>query len=134
MTTTGDCSTGACAFVIVTRDVTSSHSRTLTVHETEPYTAVQAGVLEAYQISASSDLPATTLTNFTRVVVDEPSGPVTPAWTPRIWSASPSCGYGVTSSGSTVLAEVLTALVQPCVARAYVITRWIQHGSLSAFS
>jgi hypothetical protein len=102
MTTTGDCSTGSCKFVIVTRDVTSSHSRTLSVYETEPYTAVQAGVLEAYQINACSDLPAATTTKFSKLVVDEPSGAVTPPWSARNWSPSPSCVYGVTHNGSTV--------------------------------
>ncbi len=68
---------GGCTFSIVTRDVTSNTSRTLTVKETVPYTAVRSAVLGAYSVSSCSQYPSDSALTFSGISV---KGAGTPTW------------------------------------------------------
>lgn len=96
---TGCASSGVCSsWQIVSYDYSSEQSTTL---NTSAYGVamnwVFGGALEAYDISACSQLPGGTVT-FSDFYIDvAPSGAhvATPAWTSSYWGASPSCGYSL---------------------------------------
>jgi hypothetical protein len=102
---TATCDSGSNCATITSTDETNGHTTTL---KTNPYAAltwVFGGTLEAYNISSCSLLPASKSVVYSGIQVKDMSGnTISQSWTPWnvIGSSSPQCGYGISTTTSSV--------------------------------
>jgi hypothetical protein len=99
---------GVCAsWQIVSHNLSTGKSTTLTATPGLAMDFVFSGVLETYGVSQCTQLPGHGVT-FSGFAIAAASGTPLgiPTWSTHAFSASPSCGYGATSTGSSVTMAV----------------------------
>lgn len=102
---TATCDGGSDCATITSTDETNGQTTTL---QTDPYAAltwVFGGTLEAYNIANCNLLPASKSVVYTGIKVKDMSGnTISQSWTPWnvIGSSSPQCGYGISTTTSSV--------------------------------
>jgi len=95
-------SSGVCAWKITSKDVDTGVSTVLNhAADGKAYTLAQGAVLEAYGVSQCAHYPTDGDITFDQLVVRRGSTTVSPAYDPKQWSVSPSCGFSVNADSTT---------------------------------
>jgi hypothetical protein len=95
------CTTSAaCNWAITTSDTTSGKSTTLHTHKDKhTYVWLFGGVLEAYQVKACAEYPASGTETFSAVdFYDQAGDRIDPTFTTTLTGARPTCSFGATPS------------------------------------
>ncbi|WP_394832421.1 hypothetical protein LVJ94_38520 [Pendulispora rubella] len=95
-------SSGACTWKITSTDVNTGVSTVLNhANDGKVYTQAQGAVLEAYSVSQCAHYPTDGDITFSQLVVRRGSTTLSPAYGPKRWSVSPTCGFSVDANSTT---------------------------------
>jgi hypothetical protein len=98
-----NCSNGDCTWTITSEDMTSGIQTSLTVVDSNNYQLALGGAVEVYGLTSCDQFPANGVSFSSISLLNHRSMALTPAWSPAVQSnTSPSCGFGVTSTASSV--------------------------------
>src|SRR6185436_17478783 len=110
-----NCSSGACAWAVKTKDVTSGAVTTLNVPRQPAMYWVFGGVLEAYYIDTCDEYPAGKEVFSSIKIYDHALDPMTPTWSPEIADTSPRCGVKTSSTtGSVTISHMCKPKYEAC--------------------
>jgi hypothetical protein len=100
--TASGCSGGNCDWTIVTKDVTTGGTSTLTVEDVASYTYAVGGSMEVYAIQSCPHFPLSGVFLKGISLYDQSNHQATPSWTNNVQSGlSPWCGFSVSSTSTT---------------------------------
>lgn len=98
-----NCLNGDCTWTITSQDVTSGVHTSLTVTDSNNYQLALGGAVEVYGLTSCDQFPVNGVSFSSISLLNHRSMTLTPTWTPTIQSgASPSCGFNVTSTATSV--------------------------------